>query len=135
MTIKRILRIALILMAGLIVACVGNCIYRYENELPGTKPYRINIGATQAQLRAITQALSLYITDCESPPSERMGLNALLINPGLTNWRGPYLIGAHNIFDINDPWGRQFRYRLINSKLEVVSAGPDKKFDTEDDIK
>ena len=35
----------------------------------------------------------------------------------------------------SDPWGRKIRYRIVSeSSFELRSAGPDRQFDTEDDI-
>ena len=34
-----------------------------------------------------------------------------------------------------DPWGTVFRYRLVYGRPVVDSAGPDKRFDTADDIR
>lgn len=33
-----------------------------------------------------------------------------------------------------DPWGTQYRGKLIGERVRVISAGPDKAWDTEDDV-
>lgn len=41
------------------------------------------------------------------------------------NWRG----------EVVDPWGTPYRFEFIKDKrLDVVSAGPDRKFGTKDDV-
>jgi hypothetical protein len=37
--------------------------------------------------------------------------------------------------NLNDPWGTPFRFRIIDGRPVVDSAGPDRKFDTPDDVK
>jgi hypothetical protein len=38
----------------------------------------------------IAEALALFFTDCGRYPTEEEGLAALLANPGITGWQGPY---------------------------------------------
>jgi type II secretory pathway pseudopilin PulG len=47
---------------------------------------------------------------------------------------GPYLQKAD---DLNDPWGTPYSIRIpgeVNYDFDIVSAGEDRKFDTEDDV-
>jgi len=88
-------------------------------------------GTASTQLSLLAQAISDYKLDTKSFPSENDGFNALFINPGIDNWNGPYLLRKMP----SDPWGTSFRYRLIDGKPVIDSAGPDKRYDTKDDLK
>lgn len=63
----------------------------------------------------------------EYPPD----LSALITNRGHTNWRGPYVRSTAVPLD---PWGHPFRYRRDRAGYELRSAGPDRRFMTNDDI-
>ncbi len=58
------------------------------------------------------------------------GLQALIVNPGIFHWYGPYV----NTILSRDGWKRPFHYDTTNGVPRLISAGPDRKFDTEDDI-
>jgi hypothetical protein len=77
-------------------------------------------------------AIEAFKGTCGLNPPQSAGLNALIINPGVSVWTGPYLKPA--VIPV-DPWGVPYRYRLKGEVPIVDSAGPDKIFDTEDDIK
>ena len=58
-----------------------------------------------------------FTLDCGRYPTEREGLHALLVNPGLDGWRGPYL---------DKQWAARiadFDYRLRNDKPEITVRG------------
>ncbi|RKQ88623.1 type II secretion system protein [Brockia lithotrophica] len=57
--------------------------------------------------------------------------------PGFA-WRGPYLSPPKDV--LRDAWGTPLRFVLVdegtsNERLVVTSAGPDREFDTEDDLR
>ena len=87
--------------------------------------------ATRAQIEAIFRIDNGYF------PNSTNVLEALLQPPaGATNWRGPYLMAEAGI--TNDTWGTPFRffvpgYHNTNS-FDIISAGPDRRLYTEDDI-
>jgi len=56
-----------------------------------------------------------FALDCGRYPTEREGLQVLLVNPGVNGWKGPYL---------DRPWiGRiaNFEYRIRDDKPEILS--------------
>ncbi len=87
---------------------------------------------TQMQIESICTALLLYKLDCGAWPSESNSLNALLNNPSIARWSGPYLVTSTEFVD---KWGNNIKYRFFEESPIVYSAGPDEKYDTDDDIK
>jgi hypothetical protein len=78
------------------------------------------------------QGLDAFHTDCGAYPTEKQGLAALVNNPGLKGWNGPY----HRSVDIEpkDPWLTPYRYQTTGDGYTLSSAGKDETFDTEDDV-
>jgi general secretion pathway protein G len=88
------------------------------------------VKASDASIAALRTAVEFYAKDCGVFPSQGQGLAVLLVDPGQTGWKGPYIRGGELP---SDPWGTPFRYQLDGEKFSIVSAGPDLKFDTADD--
>lgn len=72
----------------------------------------------------------------ETYPSQAQGLEALVSKPSIAPVPRRYT----QLYDEipKDPWTNELRYKFPgsknSSKPEVISAGPDGQFDTEDDI-
>lgn len=83
------------------------------------------------ELRVLQTGLARFAMDCKRYPDELENLPALLDNPGLQGWRGPYVTLLKN-----DPWGRWYVYQpgASNETGVVFSAGPDALEGTDDDI-
>lgn len=62
--------------------------------------------AAKAQIELLGQALDLFRLDISRYPTTQEGLNALVVNPGLENWDGPYPKKGIP----NDPWGKPYHY-------------------------
>ncbi len=60
------------------------------------------------QIDQLEGALGLFRFDVGRYPSTAEGLQALIENPGIQNWSGPYL--EKNSLP-PDPWGRTYEYR------------------------
>lgn len=92
--------------------------------------------ATLFQMMAIRTALSSFQVDCGRFPTDAEGLRALLQNPGVVGWRGPYLetntSSPASLF--TDEWGTPLHYVAENGSVRVLSAGPDRVFGTADDL-
>lgn len=93
------------------------------------------ITAAQGDVRGqLSLALDLFEGDTGRYPSEEEGLKALMENPGIDGWKGPYLKS-----DLKpDPWGNAYVYRLDTERPGMYvlhSAGPDGKTGSQDDIK
>ena len=87
----------------------------------------------QIAISEIEGNLDLYMIEVGRYPSEGMGLEALMQNPGNSaNWNGPYLKKMPV-----DPWGKPYTYRFPSQHgldFDLCSAGADGIENTEDDI-
>ena len=79
--------------------------------------------AAKAQIELLGQALDQMRLDVGRYPTTQEGLNALVTNPGIPNWDGPYLKKALP----NDPWGRPYVYQSPGShgEYDLYSYGRD----------
>jgi len=59
----------------------------------------------KADAKVIGDAILLFSKDCGGLPG---GLEDLIQNPGVDNWRGPYIQGG--VKAIKDPWGKPYVY-------------------------
>src|SRR5271169_1053121 len=80
-------------------------------------------GAAKAQIELFDQALDQFRLDVGRYPTTQEGLNALVTNPGVEKWEGPYLKKGLP----NDPWGRPYHYASPGShgEFDIVSYGRD----------
>ena len=76
----------------------------------------------QVTLDEFGKALQRYRADCRSFPTLQIGLQALVANPGVTTWNGPYFRGS-----LIDPWGRPYLYDVGDGVAVVRSLGADGK--------
>ncbi len=80
----------------------------------------------------LSTALGIFRIDCGRFPTAQEGLGALIKNPGVKKWAGPYIPGKEAF---TDPWGTALRYAPQDEKnLRLTSAGPDRNFGSPDDI-
>ena len=92
--------------------------------------------AAQSQIATFSTALDAFEVDNGYYPKGKDGLVDLIRQPqDTTSWRGPYLKGN----DIpTDPWKRPYVYECPGkynpSSYDIVSAGPDGRVGSEDDI-
>ena len=101
---------------------------------------RADTQLTQVQIQAFDRALEQFQIDMKRLPTEEEGI-AVLWNKDLveddaeaSKWAGPYLKKPSPA----DQWGTAWIYRnpseIEGVAYEIVSAGPDKEEDTDDDI-
>lgn len=79
--------------------------------------------AAKAQLAGLEQALDKFRLDVGRYPTAQEGLNALLTNPGIDNWDGPYVKSSL----LMDPWKRPYQYQFPGShgEYDLFSYGRD----------
>ncbi len=79
--------------------------------------------AAKAQIELLGQALDQLKLDTGRYPTTQEGLNALMTNPGIDNWEGPYLKKAVP----NDPWGKPYTYQSpgTHGEYDLSSYGKD----------
>lgn len=79
--------------------------------------------AARAQIASIEQSLDKFRLDTGRYPTTEEGLNALVTNPGIDSWDGPYVKASI----LKDPWGRPYYYQFPGShgELDIYSYGRD----------
>lgn len=79
--------------------------------------------SARTQIELFGQALDQFRLDTGRYPNTSEGLNALMANPGLDGWDGPYLKKAVP----QDPWGNPYNYQApgSNGDYDLYSYGAD----------
>ncbi|MBI5675939.1 MAG: type II secretion system major pseudopilin GspG [Nitrospirae bacterium] len=115
-----------VIIANLVTFALGLLITSYlQDHQELTHHVKANQMAAYAQIELLSEALDKYKKDVGHYPSTVEGLNALLINPGVIGWNGPYL---KKIFIPNDPWLMPYQYRSpgVHADYDLFSYGADK---------
>jgi len=77
------------------------------------------------QLDTTAAALIMFREDTGRLPTQAEGLNALITDPGVTGWTGPY---AKSDKAIKDPWGHALVYTpSSDAEATLTSLGADGK--------
>ena len=106
--------LVVVAIIGLLVGLVGPAAMR---QLQASR-----VSATEAQIDQLRAALDIYQIDTGRLPPEEVGLTALVSNPGVPGWNGPYLRDGQLP---QDAWGGGFLYRNDGDRVRVVSFGAD----------
>jgi general secretion pathway protein G len=79
--------------------------------------------AAKAQIELLGQALDQFKLDTQRYPTTQEGLNALMNNPGVDNWEGPYLKKSIPL----DPWNKPYIYQSpgTHGDYDLSSNGKD----------
>lgn len=79
--------------------------------------------AARAQIELLGQGLDQFRLDVGRYPTADEGLKALMANPGVDNWDGPYLKKTVP----NDPWGKPYIYQMpgAHGDYNLISYGRD----------
>ncbi len=112
-TLVELLVVMVIL--GLLAALVGPRLFGHVGAA--------NQKAAKTQIEMLGQALDAYRLDVGKYPSTTEGLNALVTNPGVEGWNGPYLKKGLP----NDPWKKPYQYQSPgdHGDYDIVSYGAD----------
>jgi type II secretion system protein G len=84
---------------------------------------------TMDDLQNLQGALELFKAHCGRYPTTEEGLKALECQPGNLQWRGPYIRRL-----LPDPWKSPYVYVTSNQIYSLLSAGPDRRVKTPDDL-
>ncbi len=108
--------LVVVAIVGLLLALVGPKIIRGLGK--GQQ------GATKAQIELLGQALDTFRLDVGRYPTTQEGLGALVTNPGVEKWDGPYL--KKNTVP-KDPWDKAYVYQSpgTHGEYDLYSYGPD----------
>ena len=109
--------LVVIIILGLIAGLVGPRLFGRVGQSKQA--------AAKAQIELLGAALDQYRLDIGSYPASALGLQALVQNPNVANWNGPYLKKPAVPLD---PWGRPYQYKCCpadHSDYDIWSLGAD----------
>lgn len=107
--------LVVMVIVGLLVALVGPKVF--------PKLGKGKQAAAKAQIELLGQTLDHFRLDVGRYPTTQEGLGALVTNPGVQNWEGPYLRKGLP----GDPWGKPYHYQCPGShgEYDLLSYGKD----------
>jgi general secretion pathway protein G len=108
--------LVVIIVLGLLVGLVGPRLFGRVGQS--------KIATTKAQVELLGAALDQYRLDIGSYPTAAQGLDALVRNPNIPNWNGPYLKKGVP----KDAWGNAYKYQCCpgqHSEYDLWSEGAD----------
>ena len=75
----------------------------------------------------LSDGLNEFKKDTGRYPTTEEGLNALITNPGIGGWRGPYRPFLKDAYHLKDPWGQPYHYLYpgTHSDFDLWSYGID----------
>ena len=117
-----------------VIVCVGSFIVIRHWQNQREQDRKCLVMATRMSLASIRALGELAEQDCGSV-GLFTNLAFISVNPGIAGWRGPYSVMLGGLGLQPDPWGIEFRVSVEAQDRWIVSAGPDRNFETGDDIK
>jgi len=81
------------------------------------------------EVDVLRTAVERFRADCGRYPTTEEGLVALISNPDLDGWDGPYVTMVKR-----DPWTNHYVYACSGTNVALLSCGPDAQPNTADDI-
>ncbi len=128
---RRHTRSAFTLMEMLVViAILGLLVGTVAVSMQGHMA-RARISTAKAEIVRLTEALDFFSGTNARYPTTDEGLEILTAPGG--NKEDEYISAR----DLNDPWGSAYEYVVPgpnNEPFELISAGPDGQFESEDDL-
>jgi general secretion pathway protein G len=108
--------LVVIIVLGLLVGLVGPRLFGRVGQS--------KIATTKAQIELLGAGLDQYRLDVGSYPTAAQGLDALVRDPNVPNWNGPYLKKGVP----KDAWGNPYRYQCCpgqHGEYDLWSEGAD----------
>ncbi|MGQ9661085.1 MAG: type II secretion system protein GspG [Kiritimatiellia bacterium] len=121
-TTAVLILLVMLVLGGTLVAKITNPAKVSERK----SPHEVAI----SELRVLQVALEFFQRDCGRLPSAKEGLAALVRNPDIPTWKGPYITLLRP-----DPWRTWYRYEPKEDSFVLFSCGPDRTPGTADDIR
>ncbi len=108
----------ILIVVGIIAAIMA---FAATQIFGGQNQANVRLAATQ--LESLAAKVEQYRMDTGQLPSS---LDALVTNPGVNGWLGPYV---RKIEDLQDPWRQPVQIRMpgANGEFELVSLGSDRQ--------
>ncbi len=108
--------LVVMVILGLLAALVGPRLFGNVDKA--------NVSATKTQVEMLGSALDAFRLDVGRYPTTAEGLNALITNPGIDGWNGPYL--KKSVVP-TDAWKKPFQYQSPGShgEYDLFSYGAD----------
>ena len=109
--------IVVIIILGVLAATVGPKLFKNVDKSRQSQ--------AKHQIGIFKGAIDMYRLDTGNLPSTSHGLQALISNPGVDGWDGPYL-DDNKLPD--DPWNNPYSYKTpgVNRDYEIISYGKNK---------
>ena len=85
---------------------------------------------TQLGFGQLRSSMQMYKLAMNKFPTTEQGLRALIENPGIAGWRGPYCDEEA----LKDAWHQDVQYESDGRVMKFMSAGDDEMIGTEDDL-
>jgi general secretion pathway protein G len=107
--------LVVMVILGLLAALVGPRLFGHVGAA--------NQKAAKTQIEMLGQGLDAFRLDVGRYPTTSEGLNALVTNPGVEGWNGPYLKKGLP----NDPWKKPYQYESpgTHGDYDLISYGAD----------
>lgn len=109
--------LVVIIILGLLVGLVGPRLFGRVGQSKQATAH--------AQIELLSAGLDQFRLDVGGYPTTAQGLDALVRNPGVASWNGPYLKKAGIP---KDPWGNQYSYKCCpgdHGDYDLWSFGAD----------
>lgn len=123
----------MVIVMGIIGLILGGAIYTMGNIKDGAA-----ISTADTDMKAFVTALEQYRNIGGTYPSQSQGLEALYRRPTDDPRPKRWTKSIDSEDALLDPWNTKYKYQFPGSKderkPEIISAGPDGKFSTEDDL-
>lgn len=120
----------MVIVMGIIGLILGGAIYTMGN-IRGSAA----IGTADQDMKAFEAALDQYKNIGRMYPTTEQGLEALYERPTSAPKPRRWIQTINKEDALLDPWDTKYKYELgEDNKPIITSAGPDRKFNTDDDL-
>ena len=123
----------MVIVMGIIGVILGGAIYSMGKIGDAAK-----IGAVDADFTSFGSNLDMYKINGKRYPTQQQGLEALIRKPSSSPVPKRWIQTLTDEDKLIDPWDTKYQYKYPgskdNSRPEIISAGPDRQFGSDDDL-